>query len=124
MPAIGNLDRIIVFGGAKAKNDIVIDPSVKLDTTIDGGHGTVSYLTGGGGSTREHGWFGQSTLIGGPGPNQLIGLAGHVHFRPSKSTTIIFAGKPHRRTALLNPVPPSGTFYKFVKGRLVPILSF
>jgi cyclophilin family peptidyl-prolyl cis-trans isomerase len=121
MPAIGDLDRIIVFGGRQAKNDIVIDPSVKLATTIDGGHGLVNYLTGGGGPTREHGWFGSTTLIGGGGVNQLIGLAGHVRFKPSKATNIIFAGKPKRRTALLNPLPPGGTFYKFVNGRLVPI---
>jgi len=121
MPAIGNLNRIIVFGGRQANNDIVIDPSVQLATTIDGGHGLVSYLTGGGGPTREHGWFGTTTLIGGAGVNQLIGLAGHVRFKPSNATNIIYAGKPHRRTALLNPVPPSGTFYKFTNGRLVPV---
>ncbi len=48
--------------------------------------------------TREHGWFGYTTLIGGTGPNQLIGLAGHVKFKPTKSTTVIFAGEPKRRT--------------------------
>jgi len=120
-PGILTLDRIIVFGGSKAKNDVVIDPSVKLDTTIDSGHGLLSYLTGGGGSTREHGWFGYTTLIGGPGVNQLIGLAGHVRFRPSKSTNVIYAGKLNRRSHLLHPTPPSGTFYKFVKGRLIPV---
>jgi len=120
-PAVGNLDGIIVFGGSKAKNHIIIDPSVQLPATIDGGHGLVNSLTGGGGITREHGWFGSTTLIGGPGPNQLIGLAGHVRFKPSKSTDEIYAGVPHRRTHLLNPVPPSGTFYRFVHGRLVPV---
>ncbi len=120
-PAIGSIDRIIVFGGRTAKNIIVVDPSVKLATTIDSGHGTVAYLTGGGGPTREHGWFGRSTLIGGPGANQLIGLAGHVKFKPSKATDLIFAGEPRRRTALLNPLPPGGTFFKFVHGRLIPI---
>jgi cyclophilin family peptidyl-prolyl cis-trans isomerase len=123
-PAIGDLDRIIVFGGNKANNDIIIDPSVKLNTTIDGGHGLVNFLTGGGGSTREHGWFGETTLIGGPGTNQLIGLAGKVRFKPSKATNVIFAGIPHRRTLLLHPTPPGGTFYRFVHGRLVPIKTF
>jgi cyclophilin family peptidyl-prolyl cis-trans isomerase len=123
-PAVGDLDRLIVFGGNKAKNDIIIDPSVKLNTTIDSGHGLVNFLTGGGGSTREHGWFGHTTLIGGPGTNQLIGLAGRVRFKPSKATNVIFAGIPHRRTALLNPTPPGGTFYKFVHGRLVPVKTF
>ena len=123
MPDLGNIDRIIVFGGRRANNDIVIDPSVQVATTIDGGHGLVNFLTGGGGPTREHGWFGTTTLIGGGGVNQLIGMAGHVHFKPSKATNIIFAGKPHRRTAQLNPIEPSGTFYKFVHGRLVPVAT-
>ena len=116
-----DIDRIIVFGGKKAKNDIIIDPSVQLSTTIDGGHGLVSYLTGGGGPTREHGWFGHTTLIGGPGTNQLIGLAGHVRFKPTKATDADLRRRATRRTALLNPLPPGGTFYKFVKGRLVPV---
>jgi cyclophilin family peptidyl-prolyl cis-trans isomerase len=123
-PSIDNVDRIMVFGGSKAKNDIVIDPSVTLPTTIDSGHGLVSYLTGGTGSTREHGWFGHTTLIGGPGPNQLIGLAGRVRFKPSKASNVIFAGIPRRRTALLNPTPPGGTFFRFVHGRLVPVKTF
>jgi cyclophilin family peptidyl-prolyl cis-trans isomerase len=120
-PAIGSINRIIVFGGKEAKNEVVVDPSVKLSTTISGGQGKINYLTGGGGPTREHGWFGNSTLIGGPGPNQLIGLAGKVKFKPSKATDLIFAGVPRRRTALLNPLPPGGTFFKFVHGRLVPV---
>jgi hypothetical protein len=110
-----------VYGGRTAKNSIIIDPSVKVATTIDSGHGRVAYLTGGGGTTREHGWFGHTTLIGGPGPNQLIGLAGKVKFKPTKTTDLIFAGEPRRRTALLNPVPPGGTYYRFVDGRVIPI---
>jgi cyclophilin family peptidyl-prolyl cis-trans isomerase len=120
-PAIGTIDRIIVFGGRTARNRVIVDPSVKVSTTIDSGHGTVAFLTGGGGPSREHGWFGHTTLIGGPGPNQLIGLAGKVKFKPTKATDLIFAGKPRRRTALLNTLPPGGTFYRFVHGHLVPI---
>jgi cyclophilin family peptidyl-prolyl cis-trans isomerase len=120
-PAIGTIDRIIVFGGRSARNKIVVDPSVQVSTTIDSGHGTVAFLTGGGGPSREHGWFGHTTLIGGPGPNQLIGLAGKVKFKPTKATDLIFAGKPRRRTALLNTLPPGGTYYRFVDGHLVPI---
>jgi hypothetical protein len=60
-------------------------------------------------------------LKGGSGPNQLIGRAGHVKFKPTKSTTEIFAGEPRKRTSDLNPVPPGGTFYKYHHGRLVPI---
>ncbi len=120
-PGIDDINRIIVFGGRTARNQIVIDPSVQVATTIDSGHGNVAFLTGGGGPTREHGWFGHTTLIGGPGPNQLIGLAGKVKFKPTKATTIIFAGKPRRRTAQLHTLPPGGTFYKFVDGHLVAI---
>jgi cyclophilin family peptidyl-prolyl cis-trans isomerase len=120
-PAIGNIDRIIVFGGRTARNQVVVDPSVQVSTTIDSGHGTVAFLTGGGGPSREHGWFGHTTLIGGPGVNQLIGLAGKVKFKPTKATDLIFAGKPRRRTALLNTLPPGGTYYRFVDGHLVPI---
>jgi cyclophilin family peptidyl-prolyl cis-trans isomerase len=124
MPAVGSIDRIIIFGGARVNNDIVIDPSVTEDaTTIDGGHGRVNYLTGGGTETREHGWFGFTTLIGGPGTNQLIGLKGRVHFKPSKASNIIFAGVPRRRSPLLNPLPPGGTFYRFIHGHLVPVVS-
>jgi cyclophilin family peptidyl-prolyl cis-trans isomerase len=120
-PAVGSLFGIDVFGGRNANNDIVLDPSVQLPATIDSGHGLNNFLTGGGAETREHGWFGHTTLIGGPGTNQLIGLKGRVRFKPSKATNVIFAGVPRRRTALLNPLPPGGTFFKFVKGHLVPV---
>jgi cyclophilin family peptidyl-prolyl cis-trans isomerase len=117
----GAVERIAVFGGKHARNKIVIEPSVLLPVTIDGGRGFANSLTGGGGESREHGWFGFTTLIGGPGPNQLIGRAGHVRFKPTKSTTLIFAGEPRRRTSNLNPTPPGGTFFKFVEGHIVPI---
>ena len=48
-PAIGTIDRIIVMGGRTARNQVVVDPSVKVSTTIDSGHGTVAFITGGGG---------------------------------------------------------------------------
>ena len=112
--------RIVVFG-AKANDRITIDPSVTVAATLDGGHGGRNVLKGGSSETREHGWFGFNTLIGGTGPNQLIGRAGHVRFKPSKATTLIFAGVPHHRTALLNPTPPGGTFYVFKHGHLIPV---
>jgi cyclophilin family peptidyl-prolyl cis-trans isomerase len=119
-PSTSSLDHIVVFG-AKAGDTITVDPSVTLPATLDGGHGGRNVLKGGSGETREHGWFGFNTLIGGPGPNQLIGRAGHVRFKPSSTTTIAFAGIPHRRTAMLNPTPPGGTFYVFKNGHLIPI---
>jgi cyclophilin family peptidyl-prolyl cis-trans isomerase len=117
-----SVSRIFVFGGRKANNDITIDPSVTaVPATISSGQGIRNRLKGGSTPTREHGWYGHTTLIGGAGPNQLIGLAGHVKFKPTKTTTLIFAGQPGHRTHNLNPVPPIGTFYRFVHGHLVPI---
>ena len=47
---------------------------------------------------------------------QLIGRTGQVKFKPSSSTDLIFTGKPTRRTQLLNPSPPEGTFYVYKRG--------
>lgn len=119
-PAVSSIDDIIVFG-SKASDDITIDPSVTIPSVIDGGHGGHNVLQAGSTETLEHGWFGHNVLKGGTGPNQMIGRAGHVKFKPTKSTDYIFAGTPNRRTHMLNPTPPSGTFYVFKKGRLIPV---
>ncbi len=119
-PAVSSIDDIIVFG-SRANDVITIDPSVTLPSVIDGGHGGRDILKGGSTETLMHGWFGHTTLIGGTGPNQLIGRAGQVKFKPSKSTDLIFAGKPMRRTSNLNPTPPGGTFYVYKKGHLIPV---
>ena len=117
-----NLDRIIVFGGKRVGNRITIDSDVTVPATISSGQGRRNRLVGGGGETREHGWSqGRSTLVGGTGPNQLIGLAGHVRFKPSKSTTFIYAGQPKRRTSDLNATPPGGTVYRYAHGHYTPI---
>ncbi len=120
-PDAGSLSRIIVYGGRLAKNNIYIAPSVTLPTTIDSGHARRSFLTGGGGITLEQSWFGHTTIVGGPGSNYLIGRAGQVRFRPSSATRLVYAGVPSRRTALLNPTVPSGTFYKFIHHKLIPV---
>jgi cyclophilin family peptidyl-prolyl cis-trans isomerase len=119
-PSTASIDGIIVFGSL-TNDKITIDPSVTIPATIDGGHGGRNVLRGGGGFTREHGWFGFTTLVGGVGPNELIGRAGQVKFKPSGSTVLIFAGVPRRRTHMLNPTPPGGTFYEYKHGRLIPI---
>ena len=116
-----SINQIIVQGGRRVNNRITIEPSVTVPTTLSSGQGRRSRLVGGDAETREHGWFGQSTLVGGPGPNQLIGRAGHVRFKPSKSTTLIFAGEPKRRTSGFNPTPPGGTVFKFVHGHFKAI---
>ncbi len=97
-PAIDTIDSIVAFG-SKANDKITIDPSVEIPSLLDGGHGGRNKLKGGSTETREHGWFGFNTLIGGTGPNQLIGRAGHVKFRPTTATDLIFAGKPNPRKA-------------------------
>ena len=119
-PAVNSIDDIIAFG-SKANDKITIDPSVQIPSVIDGGHGGRNTLKGGGVETLEHGWFGYNVMIGGSGPNQLIGRAGQVKFKPSKATDLIFAGQPKRRTSDLNPTPPGGTFYVYKKGRLIPV---
>jgi hypothetical protein len=115
-PQVSAIDSIIVFG-SKAKDHITIDPSVTIPALIDGGHGGRNILKGGGAETVEHGWFGFNTLVGGTGPNQLIGRAGQVKFKPSSTTSLIFAGSPGSRPN----APPSGTFYVYKKGRLIPV---
>ena len=116
-----DINRIIVFGGKNAKNQLILSPTVTVPATMSTGQGFRNRLTGGAGATQENGWFGNSTLIAGTGKNQLVGLAGHVRFKPSKATTEIFAGTPQRRTNQLNAVPPTGTFYKYVRGHLIPV---
>ena len=121
-PASSSLLQIVVFG-TKANQNIVVDPNVTVPTTLDGGHGGKNVVKGGGGSTREHGWFGHTVLVGGSGPNQLIGRKGVVRFQPSSTTTLAFAGEPQPRGRRSRSVSPGGTYYRFVHGRLVPVLS-
>jgi cyclophilin family peptidyl-prolyl cis-trans isomerase len=115
------IDDIIVYGRKAANNVITIDPTVTVPAVIDGGHGAHNRLKSGSTETLLHGWFGHTTMIGGSGPNQMIGRAGQVRFKPSKSTDLIFAGKPERRAHLLYPTPPQGTFYVYQKGKLIPV---
>ena len=124
-PTSGELTpyQIIVFG-SKASTDIQVDPNVSptIPITLDGGHGGHNVIQAGAGPTREHGWFGHTLLIGGTGSDALIGRKGFVRFKPTTTTNLIYAGviKPrfsHRTVA------PTGTFYRFEKGRLVPVLT-
>jgi hypothetical protein len=122
-PATSSLLHIVVFG-TKANDNIQVDPDVTVPTTLDGGHGGNNVVKGGGGPTREHGWFGHTLLVGGVGSNQLIGRKGVVRFQPSSTTTTIFAGVPHERGRRQRASQPGGTFYRFVHGRVVPVFSF
>jgi cyclophilin family peptidyl-prolyl cis-trans isomerase len=120
-PPTSDFNSIIVYGGKHANNDVVIDPSVTLPSTISSGQGQLNKLVAGSAVTREHGWFGHTTLVGGTGPNQLIGLAGHVKFKPTKTTTLIYTAQPRRRTNQLNPVPPVQTYYRYIHGHLIAV---
>ena len=51
-----------------------------IAVTLNGGLNGTNTLKAGLANTREHGWFGWSTLIGGPGNDSLIGQKGHVRF--------------------------------------------
>lgn len=121
-PLVNDLDRIVVYG-SKASDRVTIDENVDpfMRVTLDGGHGGVNVLQGGAGFTRQHGWFGANVLKGGSGPNVLIGREGHVKFRPSASTAIMFAGRGHAPRKHGQTPPPTGTFFKSVNGRIVPV---
>ena len=122
-PPANSLLQIIVFGG-KASTDIQVDPNVSptIPITLDGGHGGQNVIQAGAGPTREHGWFGHTLLIGGTGSDALIGRKGFVRFKPTTTTNLIYAGEIKPRFSHRT-VAPSGTFYRFVKGRLVPVLT-
>jgi hypothetical protein len=120
-PATSFFNSIIVYGGKHANNQITIDPSVTLPSTISSGQGRLNRLVAGSAETREHGWFGHTTLVGGTGLNQLIGLAGHVKFKPTKTSTVIYTAQPFPRTSQLNPTPPVQTYYRYLHGHLIPV---
>jgi hypothetical protein len=125
-PLVSNVTQIVAYG-SKASDTITVDQGVDptIPVTLDGGHGRrhrINVLQAGAGATVEHGWFGKNTLIAGSGTDQLIGRAGHVKFRPTTSTDVIFAGMPHNLERPGRRVPPGGTFFKLnKKGKVVPI---
>ncbi len=122
-PPTDTLQQIIVFGG-KASTDINVLPDVSttIPITLDGGHGGHNVIQAGGGPTREHGWFGHTLLIGGTGPDTMIGRKGFVRFKPTASTKVIYAGNINPRWKHRT-VEPTGTYYRYVDGRVVPVLT-
>lgn len=124
-PPTSSLTQIIAYG-TKGSTDIAVDSNVDVPATLDGGRGGKNILNAGGGPTRLHGWFGHTVMVGGSGPNALIGRKGVVRFKPSSATVQIFTGEPRPRSFLdrLRTVPPGGTFYRYVRGRLVPVKSY
>ena len=120
-PATSALTQIIVYGG-KSSDQVTVDPSVTVPTTINGGTGGgKNILKGGGGPTLENGWFGQNLLVGGVGSNELVGRKGHVRFQASSTTTLAYVGNASPIKSKHHPVPPGGTYYRYVHGRLVRV---
>jgi cyclophilin family peptidyl-prolyl cis-trans isomerase len=130
-PLATSLDRIVVYG-TKSNDVIKIDPSVTLPATLNGGRGGTNRVTAGGGNSRLHGWFGQNRLEGGPRRDQLIGRTGHVRFIESPGPDLYFAGNgrpgksrghlvPPASSRVVKTLPPTGSFYRFKNGKLVPI---
>ncbi len=122
-PATSSLLQLIVFGG-KASTDIQVDPDVSttIPITLDSGHGGHNVIKAGAGPTREHAWFGHTLLIGGTGSDTLIGRKGFVRFKPTASTKVIYAGDINPRWKHRS-VEPTGTYYRYVDGRVVPVLN-
>ncbi len=122
-PAVNALNQIIVYGG-KASTDIQVDPNVSssIPVTLDGGHGGHNVIQAGAGPTRMHGWFGHTLLIGGTGDDQMLGRKGFVGFKPSATTTFLYKGNINPRWKHRS-VAPTGTYYRYEHGRLVPVLS-
>lgn len=120
-PSTSSLNRIVVYG-SKSTDRIIVKPSVTLPATLDGGPGGGrNKLSAGSGGTLMHGWYGHTTLVGGAGPNIMVGRKGLVRFRPTASAVHIYAGRANPARSQLLPTPPGGTFYRFVKGHLVPV---
>ncbi len=122
-PAANSLYQIIVYGG-KASTDIQVDPSVStiIPITLDGGHGGQNVIQAGAGPTRMHGWFGHTLLIGGTGSDTMIGRKGFVRFKPTSTTKLIYAGNINPRFKHRT-VQPTGTYYRYTNGRLIPVLT-
>jgi len=114
-PQASNIKRIMLFG-SKRSDTLSIDPAITIPATISGGMGGRNTITAGGGVTTIHGWFGKmNTVKGGPKNDRLYGQAGKIHFVKSGGKDTMLAAQP------VNPTKqPQGTFYKWVKNRLVP----
>jgi cyclophilin family peptidyl-prolyl cis-trans isomerase len=121
-PSPDSLSQILVQG-SKANDNITIDNSVTVPTTADGGQGGRNRVTMGGGFSIAHGWFGKTTLVAGDGQNKLIGRAGKVRFRANANTDYAYAGEARGRASNGQTLKPTGTYYRFINGHLVPVLK-
>ncbi|WP_165070326.1 peptidylprolyl isomerase [Paludisphaera rhizosphaerae] len=121
-PSPDSLSQIIVQG-SKANDNITVDNSVTVPTTADGGQGGKNRVTAGGGYSISHGWFGKTTLVAGDGQNKLIGRAGRVRFRANANTDYAYAGEARGRASNGQTLKPTGTYYRYINGHLVPVLK-
>ncbi|WP_068413572.1 peptidylprolyl isomerase [Planctomyces sp. SH-PL62] len=121
-PSASSLSQIIVQG-SKANDKITVSNDVLVPATIDGGQGGRNVVRAGGGYALAHGWFGQTTLVAGEGPNRLAGRAGRVRFRANESTAWAFAGNARGRATNGQTLKPTGTYYRFLNNHLVPVLK-
>jgi cyclophilin family peptidyl-prolyl cis-trans isomerase/plastocyanin len=123
-PTVANTDRIIVYG-SKSNDQVRIDNSLTMPVTLDGGHGGVNVLQGGGGPTTEHGWFGTNSARQGSSSNYQIGANGHITFYKNTQGTSdqLFKGRflqyhgPSKARKL--PKAATGTYYTFKGSKLV-----
>ena len=121
-PDASGLSQIIVHG-SKANDRITVADSVTVPTTADGGLGGRNTVKVGGGFSLAHGWFGRTRLVAGEGPNRLVGRAGRVSFRANENTHWAFAGNARGRATNGQTIKPTGTYYRFINGHLVPVLK-
>ena len=133
-PALVSLDQLVIYG-SKASDNVTVDPAVTVPTTIDGGQGGNNSLQTGAGDSILHGLTGNNTLAGGAGNDILIGRPGHTTFKSSAGTDILYTSQKVKRsnahgihfpglslrasTRKNLGVPPQGTYYRFVGGKLV-----
>lgn len=121
MPSVANISQIVVYGN-KSSDRITVEPSVTVQTTLDGGTGGgKNILQAGSGATLEHGWYGHTLLIGGSGPNELVGRKGLVRFKPTSTTKLVYVGNANPAHEGIHPTPAGGAYYRYVKGHLVRV---
>jgi hypothetical protein len=121
-PPAGSLSQIVAYG-TKANDRITVSDDVLVPATVNGGTGGRNYVKAGGGYALAHGWFGHNTLVAGQGPNRLIGREGRVRFRANENTAYAFAGNARGRATNGQTLKPTGTYYRFLNNRLVPVLK-
>lgn len=118
-PFAEDLTKLVVYG-SKTDDNIIVESSVTVPSTIDGGRGGTNTIQASGATSRGHVWFGQNRYTGGPQTDRIIGRAGQFRVRSSGGADVVFAGMPKRRATLhRRALPPAGTFYRLINGVLV-----